>query len=420
MIADKSRPVILLFAILFVWLSVDATAQRRQLPPLDFQQFRKDIAEVETPEEKLNRYVDMSLRVVRSRPDSLFVFAKEIRNMVGLEPEKQEAFALFIEANAWRAFNQDSAINYAKNAAELLKDLNEHEQYLRTQNLIGLEYRKTSDYLQAERAYRSGIEYSQLQDSTYYPIHYFYGNLGNVYSNVGANDLAVEMFEKFMEYTDNPGDRCNIKSKLAHNFLQLEEFETAEQMLLPCLEYEELPPPIQAIVRSNLSEIVAEMGQKDRSLSLMEEASAVSSNYRIPNLHFAHLVRLGNQYIDNDLIQKADSIRILIETRNFRGLNRHLRIQKAQFLSNLALASGQYKDAIVQADTAIQIAGNTDLQRYLGTVYNKKAQAFEKLGNLDAAVENFRLQDELDERQVAIEEVKIEAMMKVRYQLENR
>ncbi len=185
MITDKSRPVVLIFAISFVCLSVDATAQR-QLPPLDFQQFRKDIAEVETPEEKLNRYVDMSFKAMRYRPDSLFGFAKEIRDMPDLEPVKREAFAQFILANGWVAFNRDSAIYYAKAAAEQLKTINEHEQYLRAQNLLGLEHQKNTDYLKAEAAYRSGIAYSQLQDSVYYPIYYFYGNLGNIYSRLSG------------------------------------------------------------------------------------------------------------------------------------------------------------------------------------------------------------------------------------------
>ncbi|HEX6983139.1 MAG TPA: LytTR family DNA-binding domain-containing protein [Balneolaceae bacterium] len=391
------------------------------MPPLDFEQFRKDVAAAQSPEEKLNRYIDISLQVARYHPDSLFTFAEEIRNLKGLEPARQKAFEHFILANAWRAFNRDSAIYYGVKAAKKLKKINQHEHYLRTKNLLGLEYRRQSDYLKAEVAFLEGLNYSLSLDSAYYPIHYFYGNLGNLYSAVGAYDLGASMFEKFMEYEDSPQARCNILSRLAGNLMRMNELKKAEKTLAPCLEVKNLPPPLQSITRSNLSEIVGKMGQKERSLILMEEAASVSVKYKIPNLHIAHLIRLGNQYLEMNQVRKADSIRIIINKTDFRGFNRHFTIEKALFFSNLALATGNYKSTIAYADSAIQIAGpNNNLKFFLKKVYATKAKAYEKLGKMDLAVKSLRLQDKLDEQQITKEKIRSDAMMKVRYQLQNQ
>lgn len=406
--------------ILFLCSSAGALAQKK-LPPLDFEQFRRDVAAAQSPDEKLNHYLDVSRRMMRYHPDSLFAFAEEIQDLKGLDPVQQKTFRHFFLANAWHNLNSDSAIYYNVQAADQLKKINRHEQYLHTKNLLGSEYRRQSNYLKAEAAYLEGLNYSQSLDSTGYPYHYFYGNLGNLYSAVGAYNLAVDMFEKFTEYADNPGDRCNIMSRLAKNLMELENFEEAERTLSPCLEFANLPPPIKAIVRSNLSEIVGKMDRKEYSLALMEEAALISIEHRIPNLYIWHPIRLGNQYLDMNWVQQADSIRTVIEDTDSRKLHSHLKIEKALFLSSLALAAGRYEKTIAYADSAIITAGtNEDLTRILRKVYATKAKAYEKLGKKDQAIENYRLQDKLEEVQLAKAQVKSEAMMKVRYQMQKK
>ncbi len=407
-----------LLLLLFSLSSVVVLAQRG-LPPLDFEQFRKDVSELTSSEEKLNRYVQMSIKAMRYRSDSLFTFAKEIEELPGLDPVEKQAFSQFMLANGWRAVNRDSAIYYATKAAEQLKKLGEHEQYLRTKNLLGLEYQKNANYLDAESAYLKALDYSHNIDSAGYPIHYFYGNLGNLYSSVGANNLAIQMFKKFMEYADNAGDRCNIKSRLAKNLMNLNDLEKAEQMLRPCLEYD-LPPPIQAITRSNLSEIVAQKGQKEQSLSLMEEAAAISVRYQIPNLHFVHLVRLGNQYLKMQEITKADSIQSLISSTTFRRSLPHNQIPKERFFAELALANSNFADVLSHADLAIQIGEENGLKHLLGDIYEVKSKAYEGMNEMALAVKTMRLHNELREMLDSKEEEKNLTMMQVRYQLKNK
>lgn len=230
--AIKGYAVRIILSILFVCVFAEANSQHR-LPPLDFDQFRKDVAAAQSPEEKLKQYVDVALQVFRYRPDSLFAFAKEVQKLQGLEPSKQKAFEHFFLAYAWRSINRDSAIYYAAQAAEQLKKLDEKESYLRTEVLLGIEYSRKSDYLKAEAAFLDGLFFSQSLDSVYYPIHFFYGNLGMLYSKVGADNLAVNMFEKLLEQVDNANDRCNVISRLAGNMMQLNELDKAVQMLLP-------------------------------------------------------------------------------------------------------------------------------------------------------------------------------------------
>ena len=405
-------------SVLLMYFSVSAaTAQQGRPPVLDFNQFRQDIAEASSASEKLDEYVEMSLRAVRQHPDSLFTFAQEIREIEGIDESKKDAFEQLILANAWRVFDRDSSIHYATLAAGQLKEIGEETEYLRIKNLLGLEYSRKLDYISAENAYLEGVAYAETADSAAYPVHYFYGNLGNLYAEVGAHDRAVEMFEKFTTYDNTPQSRCNTISKLAVSLSKMEAYEKAEQMLVQCLEYDILPPPINSLVRSNLSKIYEEMGRPEESLDLLEQATEINVHNRVPNLNITHLIRLGNMYLSGGDVVKADSVRQVLLTTPFRGFNHHFSINKSVFLTDLSYAKGEFERALAHADSAISIAEESGLQHFLRDVYKTRSQAFEKLGRLDEALENERLQDELDQKNEDRKEERELALMKVRYQL---
>lgn len=192
------------------------------LPPMSLQDIRAEINEIESGEDKLQQYVEMSNRFLRNAPDSMLAVSEEIKNIEGVDKKKKEAFSHFIAASAWRVLNSDSAIYYGKLASEKLKELNEHNSYLTVENLRATQLTIQREYVQAESLYINAISYREnVNEEVDFPIQYFYGNLGNLYVNVGAHDLAISMFEKFLEYADNPQDRCNILSRLSTSFNEL-------------------------------------------------------------------------------------------------------------------------------------------------------------------------------------------------------
>jgi len=301
----------ILLAVLATTSRVDA---QRGLPPMSLSQIKKDINKIETPNEKLRAFIELSNRYYRNAPDSLLAVADEIENLEGISKDQKEAFTSYLSANAYRLMNVDSATYYAEKASGKLLELDEHDSYLMMENLRAMQFARKDRYLEAESLYLGAISYrEELEDEVEYPIHFFYGNLGNLYVRVEAHDLAIEAFQKFLEYEDNPAARCNILSKMSSSFLRLESYDKAKETLSPCLEFENLPPPIKSIVRSNLSSVYEKEGDLETAAHFLEQASVISRQNRIPNISISHLIRLGNLYLQQSEVVKADSIKTLLE-----------------------------------------------------------------------------------------------------------
>lgn len=407
-------------AAILIFLSSTLYAQQR-MPAIGLNEIRQEIEKLGTQEDKFRTYIQMSNRYLRNNPDSLLVVADEIRSLEGIEEEKKTAFSSLLTANAWRLMNTDSAIYYADRASGLLREQNEHSSYLMMENLRAMQLQRRNDYLEAESLYLEAISYRQeLQEQVDYPIQYFYGNLGNLYVNVGAHDLAIEMFTKFLEYEDSPGSRCNILSKLASSFIELDDIDRAISTLSPCIEIENLPPPIRSMVRSNLASMYKTKGDTAEAIYLQEQASLISSKYRIPNISSSQLTKLGISYMEAGMIQKADSIARLLNKPPTSFSRPNEEIVKYEFLASLELSKQNYSQSIDYADRAIDIAQKNKLDLMLREAYAIRADAYEQLGELDLALENERLQRSHVQEQIDRREERSRVMMTVRYQLQNK
>lgn len=407
-------------AVVLLFCSATLCAQQR-MPAMGLSEIKAEIEKLESEDEKFHTYIKMSTRYLRNNPDSLLIVADEIKNLEGIEAEQREAFSSFLTANAWRLMNTDSSIYYADKASGLLKNLNEHDSYLTMENLQATQLLQKNEYLKAESLFLEAISYrEQLKEEVEYPVQFFYGNLGNLYVNVGAHDLAIKMYETFLEYEANPGSRCNILSKLATSFIELDDIDRAVSTLSPCLEIQNLPPPIQSIVRSNLASMYKTKGDTLTAVSLQEQSADIARRYRIPNISNTQLIRLGTSYLELGMVQKADSIAsmILLPSRAYSRPNED--ILKYEFLAALELEKGNYKQAIMYANQAAEFAEQYELVELLQETYAIRSDAYEKLGKLDLALHNERLQRQHAELQIDRREERSRAMMTVRYQLQNK
>lgn len=401
----------------FLNLSV---AQQR-MPPLTLQDIEDEIEALSSPEEKLRRYIEAGQGSLRNQPDSLRMIASEIANLEGISKLEQDAFSNYILADAWRNVNTDSAIYYAEKAAGNLKKLGEHDSYLSVENLKGLQYNRKRAFVEAERTYLGALSYFQENQNQEigYPIHFIYGNLGNLYSRVGAYDLAIQMFEKFLEIEDNPVDRCNILNRISNSFAELNKVERARDLLSPCLEFEQLPPPIKATIRANLSKYYEELGEEDISLSLLQEASEISYNNRVPNIAIAQLIRLGQKYLKRDMIQKADSAKNLVLAHPQQRIVPNIEITKFLFFAELELAKEEYEEALNYTKEAISEAKRHNIENELRDVYALQAEAYEGIGELKQAIVLQKKQNTADRMRAEDERVREMSMMSVRLQLQN-
>ena len=404
-----------------IWgCTVVAHAQQR-MPAMSLGDIRKQIQEVEQPEEKLRKYVEMGNRYLRNTPDSLFKMVDDIYALEGIEDDQKLAFSSLLKANAWRILNADSTIYYAEKASISLKSIREHNSYLAMENLKASQYERQNSYIKAESLYLNAINYRlELGEKSEFPIHFLYANLGNLYVRVGAHDLAIDMFEKFMEFEDNPGSRCNIMAKLGASFIELQQYTKAIETLSPCLEIENLPPPIKAITYTNLSQMYKLTGDTLQSLELMERGASVSSQYRIPNLANSHLVRLGKFYLDLDRLEEADSMATKIKNPVLPYSRPNEEITKYEFLSAVELKKKNYSESLEYAEKAIDLANQHNLNLILQEIYALKSDALAGLGRMDEALKAERQQRIRDEEKFKSEKEKRLSMMTVRYQLQNK
>ncbi len=404
-----------LLTLLFCFITEPVLAQPRQ--PVDFEGFRTALNDAQSDDEKLESYISFSFTEFRNIPDSLFKIAQEVE---ALEPEslsKKEAYQNFILAFAWRQSNPDSSRYYAERASSQLESLNSHLNYLRSLNLLGSEYARYGNTLDAEATFIQALNYQSEHDVNDYPEHFFYGNLGNIYSRVGAYDLAIEMYIRVLEKTDRTSDRCNIQATLASNLAKVEDYDEAIKTLTPCIDEETLIPPIASIVRSNMSRILVDSGDIDSGLKFLEQAAAISYENRVPNMDLAHQVRLGRLYLEQDMLDEAEEIEIRILDDRFRSGPPNILIDKHLFLTELSSLRGDYDDVLAHSNRAIALARQMKMTHLLKDVYSQRSRAYYGLNNLDDALKASNQQIELTTDNSRQKEDQELANAKVRHQL---
>ncbi len=393
--------------------------QQRPMPSLD--EIQQQFEELESEDEILRAYVEIGNSSFRNNPQLLLQITEKINGLEHVDVETKKAFISFLKANAWRLMNADSTIYYADLASGKLLRLEEHDSYLMMENLRAMQYTRKDQFLLAESLYLNAIEYrKKLEDKVEYPIQYFYGNLGNLYAQVGVHDLAIQMYEKLLTYEDNIAARCNTLSRLAGSFIELDDLDQALNTLLPCLEVENLPPPIKSTIRANLSTIYAKKGDEQQMLYFLEQASAISTQHRVPNISNSQLVRLGKAYLSQNMLSKADSVKQLMEKPVIPYSRPNEEILKNEFFTELAIKKGNYAEGIVYADNAINIAKQNNLTKILRDIYAHKAVALSGLRRFEEALAAQQEQERLLSEKIAAERSRNLEMMKVRYQLQNK
>jgi len=414
MFSNRSLNYVLLI-LLIGFITEPILAQPGQ--PVDFEAFRTALDEAPSDDEKLESYISFSFTEFRNKPDSLFKIAQEVENLQQATVSKKEAYRNFILAFAWRQSNSDSSRFYAKQASEQLKDLNSHLNYLRSLNLLGTEYARYGNTLNAEATFIQALDYQSEHSVDDYPEHFFYGNLGNIYSRVGAYDLAIEMYSRVLENTDRPSDRCNIQATLASNLAKVEDFNRAVETLTPCINEEKLIPPIASIVHSNMSLILIDSGDISSGLEYLEKAADISYENRVPNMELAHQVRLGRLYLEQGMIDQAEAIESKIMEDRFRSGPPNIMIDKYLFLSQLSSFQNDFFAVLEHTNRAIEIAGQMNLNHLLGDIYSLRSRAYLELDNLDNALKASNRQVELTTDISRKKEGQELANAKVRHQL---
>lgn len=83
--------------ILFGFFGHSYAQQSSPLPPMSLQDIREEINYMESAEDKLQHYLEMSNRYLRNAPDSMLAVSEEIKNIEGIDDQKKEAFHFLLQ-----------------------------------------------------------------------------------------------------------------------------------------------------------------------------------------------------------------------------------------------------------------------------------------------------------------------------------
>lgn len=90
---------------------------------------------------------------------------------------------------------------------------------------------KLGDYLSAKEDYLSALnQFESCQPSEYLVARYVYQPLGNIYTRLGENEIAISMIEKFKRACEKSGETAALMSAyndIGRVFLNMDEYEQA-------------------------------------------------------------------------------------------------------------------------------------------------------------------------------------------------
>lgn len=391
---------------------------RMQQPTL--QEIINEVQQLRSPEDKLRTFVESGRRYLRTQPDSLRLIIPEIEKLEGISGIEKEAFSYFLLADYWRNSNRDSTIYYAEKASVLLKKLGDHTSYISAENLKAIEYTREQDYVKAELIFLDLISYIQdYKDQTEYPVNQIYANLGRLYNTVEADDLAIEMFEKFFQGEQSQEGICPIIISLSSSYLRLDQFQRAKELLEGCIGYPNFPPPFTSALKFNLGIVHLNLGDTLSAIPLLQEASALSRQYRLPNQIITQPIQLGRVYLKTGSDEKADSIKSFLESDENNRLIPQLHVQKLNYFSEVAFAYNDFRQVLSYSDEAIRIAELNEIEPLLLYTYELRSKAYQELDMLELALESQQKQNELDRLRVDRQREKEAAMASVRLQLQS-
>lgn len=412
-----SLRVLFLFSVLFSASVFSHSSIAQQPVQIDFDAFRNSLKDADSNQNRLSKYADFAFRELRSLPDSLFSLANEIDTLQNVPEEEKLSHKYLVLSVAWRSLNSDSTIYYADKSAELSKTLGQHENYLRAQNSIGVQYSQRRESLKAENVFVNALLYHEENNVEEFPKHFIYGNLGNIYSSVGAYDLSIEMYEKMLIDENNESDRCNIIATLSSNLARLGKYETAVNQLTPCLEATFIAPHIASIVRSNLSRMHWEMGNKNSGIHYLEEAAEISLNEGILNLNVAHQIRLAKLYFESERIEDASRQAELLKDPIFSRTSPPNLIKKHLFYARWYNLTKEYNKALQSSDEAITLAERTNLKLLLEDIFKVRSNTYKGLGEIELALQETEKQLDQNELMDEFDDQRELANAKVRHQL---
>lgn len=389
--------------------------------PIGLDNLRTEVEDTDSPEEKMMKFTGFILENEVIHPDSIEVMIDMFSDLVDIGRSEKEGYIDFLRAIEYARILPDSSYFYGMKAMPVLKEFDDHQTYLINNMSIAKYLNQRGRYVEAQTLYLEAIKLLEENDNTeaYKDVQLIsvYQALANLYTRARATDLALNIFDKLLEKDLDESRRCGLVLSKSNALSMGERLQEAYDILIPCLELYELPTQMKVVINTTLGRLSGRLDKRDQAVRYYEQALSFYETETIPfRVLTDRRVFLAEAYLNNDMLSKADSLKIIIESEAER-LRPDIEIYKNIVFARISYANQQYGNTVEFANEAIALAERMNMELNLQDVHVIKSEALEALGRYSEALDVMREFNTMNKlRDKAIKEREM-AAVNVQYQL---
>ena len=149
-------------------------------------------------------------------------------------------------------------------------------------NRAYLFHERQGDFLAAKEDYLSALkQFESCEPSDYLVARYVYQPLGNIYTRLGENEIALSMLEKFKLICEENGETealMNSYNDIARTYLNTDKFEKAIELFTAGIELDGSDNLNLGLLYSSRAEVEFEIGKRDECIASADESIVYLNN----------------------------------------------------------------------------------------------------------------------------------------------
>ena len=274
--------------------------------------------------------------------------------------------------------DKNNAVKYTEKSLQQFHKLEEYDEVVKSENLLGRIYIHFEEYPKAESHFLEALKYSnQVKDSSI--IGTVYSNLGTAYKRQGNSDNSMKCLifaDKIYENLKNYDGIVYSKYSIGYSYLDLGQNSKAEKYLLLALadsskvsnsQYHFMNNHALGILYSRMGKIKEAIFHNNQALSYYRKIGDKLYEFDVLN-NMSNLYSNNSQF--NSALKYNELALNVISKTNYTNYKYYTIINKARILEKL----GDYKNSEIALNIIIKDTNNSEL-----IDFNAKGSIYEML-----------------------------------------
>lgn len=391
-----------------------------QLRPASFNSeiFRAALNDAENDQERMRIYIRATVGPPTAPADSIDVWLEEIAEL-DLPQDRITLGYHLLQGRKYLDIDNEKSIMHYQTAADLNKQMDDPISYLSNMLVISSLHISDRDLLSAEEVLLNAILYAS-DTETEIPatiLRSLYSNTASLYANVQAYDQAIYMAARALQYDDSPMSVCISRVNISVYFREIGDYENSREQLRACQAKELTDPQINMMIHAGLTQYFLAESDTAAALAELNTALAYIPESLNPSLAVYVLQKKGMLLLASGELERASHISETLISLPFPQLPPQSVVAKNVYLAHYNYNKGNHGEALLRSERAIELAEIAELPELLKDLYGLRSAVFEKMGNVERALEETRLQNDLNSRIAAKTNQREQASARVRYEL---